>query len=187
VRDPQLGGSIANGRGEIADILEQSPNLRRTLPGLMLKNYARAMSQAGRDTRLSPEALPSEPPFSLEEVLGEDERIEAWRHTSLPRDLPWRWSPGSASPTASWPATTARCCGPRSQPGDRDDPGAVERSFAILKRWYGYRRSATGAAARSRWPREAKTASTTAASGGRDRRGRSHTPSHPLQPPPTRS
>ena len=37
---PQRAGrswvdSIANGREEIADILEQSPSLRRTLPGLM--------------------------------------------------------------------------------------------------------------------------------------------------------
>ena len=31
--------SIANGREEIVDILEQSPSLRRTLPDLMTKNY----------------------------------------------------------------------------------------------------------------------------------------------------
>ena len=66
--------SIENGREEIADILEQSPSLRRTLPGLMTKNYARAVAKASRDTRLPPEGFPSEPPFSLEEVLGEDER-----------------------------------------------------------------------------------------------------------------
>jgi hypothetical protein len=66
--------SIENGREEIADILEQSPSLRRTLPGLMTKNYARAVSQASRDTRLPREGFPSEPPFLLEEVLGEDER-----------------------------------------------------------------------------------------------------------------
>jgi hypothetical protein len=30
---------IENGREEIADIFEQSPSLRRTLPGLMAKNY----------------------------------------------------------------------------------------------------------------------------------------------------
>lgn len=68
--------SIANGREEIADILEQSPSLRRTLPGLMIKNYTRAVSQAARDTRLSPGAFPSEPPFSLDEVLGENENEE---------------------------------------------------------------------------------------------------------------
>jgi hypothetical protein len=66
--------SIENGREEIADILEQSPSLRRTLPGLMAKNYPRAVSQASRDTRVPPRAFPSEPPFSLEEVLGEGER-----------------------------------------------------------------------------------------------------------------
>ena len=66
--------SIENGREEITDILEQSPSLRRTLPGLLVKNYPRAVSQASRDTRLPPTAFPSEPPFSLEEVLGDGER-----------------------------------------------------------------------------------------------------------------
>ena len=66
--------SIENGREEIADILEQSPSLRRTLPGLMTKNYPRAVSQAARDTRLPPASFPSEPPFALDEVLGDDER-----------------------------------------------------------------------------------------------------------------
>jgi hypothetical protein len=64
--------SIENGREEIADILEQSPSLRRTLPGLMSKNYPRAVSQASRDVRLPPRAFPSDPPFSLEEVLSDD-------------------------------------------------------------------------------------------------------------------
>jgi hypothetical protein len=65
--------SIANGREEIVGILEQSPSLRRTLPGQMSKNYPGAVSQASRrDTRLPPEAFPTEPPFSLEEVLGDN-------------------------------------------------------------------------------------------------------------------
>jgi Domain of unknown function DUF29 len=63
--------SIENGREEIADILDQSPSLRRTLPGLMTKNYPRAVSQAARDTRLPPGTFPSEPPFALDEVLGQ--------------------------------------------------------------------------------------------------------------------
>lgn len=63
--------SIANGREEIADILEQSPSLRRILPGLMTRNYPRAVAQAARDTRLPIGALPDQPPFTLAEVLGE--------------------------------------------------------------------------------------------------------------------
>jgi hypothetical protein len=62
--------SIENGREEIADILEQSPSLRRTLPRLMTKNYPRAVSQAARDTRLPAETFPEQPPFSLAELLG---------------------------------------------------------------------------------------------------------------------
>jgi len=63
--------SIANGREEVVDILEQSPSLRRTLPGLMTKNYPRALSQAARDTRLPTDSFPDRPPFTLAEVLGE--------------------------------------------------------------------------------------------------------------------
>jgi hypothetical protein len=63
---------IANGREEIADILEQSPSLRRTLPGLMSRNYPRAVAQASRDTRLPIDHFPAQPPFTLEEVLGQE-------------------------------------------------------------------------------------------------------------------
>jgi Domain of unknown function DUF29 len=63
--------SIENGREEIADILEQSPSLRRTLPGLMTRNYPRALAQASRDTRLPIDDFPAQPPFTLEEVVAE--------------------------------------------------------------------------------------------------------------------
>jgi hypothetical protein len=63
--------SIEDGREEIADILEQSPSLRRTLPGLMTKSYPRATSQAARDTGLPATSFPAQPPFSIAEVLGE--------------------------------------------------------------------------------------------------------------------
>ena len=60
---PQLASrswqeSIENSREEIADIREQSPSLRRTLPGLMSKNYPRAVAQATRDTRTACTVLP---------------------------------------------------------------------------------------------------------------------------------
>jgi hypothetical protein len=64
--------SIENGREEIADILEQSPSLHRTLPGLMTRSYPRAVSQAARDTRLQVTTVPEQPPFTLAEVLGEE-------------------------------------------------------------------------------------------------------------------
>ena len=63
--------SIANGREEIADILEQSPSLRRLLPDVMTKNYPRAVAKAARDTRLPEESFPPRPPFSSDEVLGD--------------------------------------------------------------------------------------------------------------------
>ena len=64
--------SIANGREEIVDILDQSPSLRRTLPALMVRMYPRAVGQAARDTRLPVDSFPDQPPFTLAEVLGED-------------------------------------------------------------------------------------------------------------------
>ena len=63
--------SIRNGREQIADILDQSPSLRRLLPGLMTKNYSRAVAQASDDTRLPTDHFPDQPPFTLAEVLGE--------------------------------------------------------------------------------------------------------------------
>ncbi len=63
---------IANGREEIADILDQSPSLRRTLPGLMTKNYPRAVAQAAPTPGCAIGAFPDQPPFTLAEVLGEE-------------------------------------------------------------------------------------------------------------------
>ena len=63
--------SIRNGREQIADILDQSPSLRRSLPGLMTKDYPRAVAQASDDTRSPADVFPSQPPFTLAEVLGE--------------------------------------------------------------------------------------------------------------------
>jgi hypothetical protein len=63
--------SIDNGREEIADILEQSPSLRRTLPDLMTRNYRRAVAQASRDTRLPIGDFRAQPPFTLDEGLAD--------------------------------------------------------------------------------------------------------------------
>ena len=38
------------------------------------------------------------------------------------------------------PAAAAGGCRPCPQPGDRGDRAPVERTFALLKRWYGYGR-----------------------------------------------
>ena len=63
--------SIRNGRETIQDILEQSPTLRGSLPGLMTKAYPRAVAQAASETRLPETDFPKEPPFTLDEVLGD--------------------------------------------------------------------------------------------------------------------
>lgn len=63
--------SIRGGREQIADILDQSPSLRRRLPALMRRNYPRAVAQAASETRLPEDSFPGEPPFTLDQVLGE--------------------------------------------------------------------------------------------------------------------
>jgi hypothetical protein len=62
--------SIRNAREQIEDILDQSPSLQPRLPGLMARNYPRAVAQAASETRLPETAFPQAPPFSLDEVLG---------------------------------------------------------------------------------------------------------------------
>jgi hypothetical protein len=67
--------SIRNGRERIEDVLDQSPSLRRLLSALMAKNYPRARAQAASETHLPEGTFPLQPPFSLEEVLGDEETI----------------------------------------------------------------------------------------------------------------
>jgi Domain of unknown function DUF29 len=71
--------SIQDGREEVADILEQSPSLRKTLPDLMRKNYPRAVAQAARDTRLPLERFPERPPFDLAECWASGPSVSAKR------------------------------------------------------------------------------------------------------------
>jgi hypothetical protein len=65
--------SIRNGRERIEDIVDQSPSLRRLLPDLMTRNYPRAVAQAASETGRSTDTFPQEPPFTLGEVLGEQD------------------------------------------------------------------------------------------------------------------
>lgn len=67
--------TVENGREEIADILEQSPSLRRRLPCLMSKKYPIAVSQAARDTRRPPQAFPSEAAIHSRRGSGRDVRL----------------------------------------------------------------------------------------------------------------
>jgi hypothetical protein len=62
--------SIAESQLDIAEQLEESPSLRRELPDLLKRAYAKARLGAAKDTRLPLETFPAECPFSLEEMLG---------------------------------------------------------------------------------------------------------------------
>ena len=64
--------SLNASRKAVEDILEDSPSLRRQLPALMTRHYKRAMDRAVDETMLAEAAFPKTPPFSLDQVLGEE-------------------------------------------------------------------------------------------------------------------
>jgi hypothetical protein len=64
--------SVGNHRDEIVRILDDSPSLRRQVPELIARYYARARRQASRETGLALEAFPAECPWTAEQVLDDD-------------------------------------------------------------------------------------------------------------------
>jgi hypothetical protein len=59
-------------RGQIAAILEDSPSLRREVPGRLAQQYPAARRKTLRDTRLPDNALPETCPWTPEQLLDED-------------------------------------------------------------------------------------------------------------------
>ena len=59
-------------RQEIADILEQSPALRRTVPDALRARYALAREHASAQTRLPLDTFPETCPWAPEQVLDTD-------------------------------------------------------------------------------------------------------------------
>jgi hypothetical protein len=64
--------SVLASRDEIADILDESPSLRRDLPGLLGANYPRAVRLAAVETGMPENAFARDCPFTLDDVLGDD-------------------------------------------------------------------------------------------------------------------
>jgi len=59
-------------RIEIRDLLQQSPSLRREVPGLIREAYADAVKEAIDETGLRTETFPGTCPYAPEDVLDED-------------------------------------------------------------------------------------------------------------------
>ena len=59
-------------RQEIADILEQSPSLRRTVPDALRARYALAREHASTQTHLPLDTFPATCPWAPEQVLDTD-------------------------------------------------------------------------------------------------------------------
>ena len=64
--------TIQTQRQEIADLLEQSPSLRRTVPDALSARYALACEHASAQTRLPLATCPEACPWTAEQVLDVD-------------------------------------------------------------------------------------------------------------------
>jgi len=60
--------SILNARGEIEEILHDSPSLARQLPGLIARGYPAAREAAALETRLALSVLPELCPFTPDQL-----------------------------------------------------------------------------------------------------------------------
>lgn len=74
---PKLRGAswrktLLTQRVEIRDLLQQSPSLRREVPGLIREAYADAVKEAIDETGLRADAFPGTCPYAPEDVLDED-------------------------------------------------------------------------------------------------------------------
>jgi len=61
--------SIANARDEIAELLEDSPSLRRKIGELVARRYPAARNRAALETGLAEETFPDSCPFSERDLL----------------------------------------------------------------------------------------------------------------------
>jgi hypothetical protein len=64
--------SIYNARDDIAVILEDSPSLRREVPGLLTRRYPAARMLAYDETGLPLATFPQECPWTAEQLLDDD-------------------------------------------------------------------------------------------------------------------
>lgn len=64
--------SIQNQRGELLDVLEESPSLRRFLPDSIAEAYPKAVAGAAKESGLPAWTFPGESPWTLEQILDED-------------------------------------------------------------------------------------------------------------------
>ena len=69
--------SLDEHRNRIADIVADSPSLRRQIPDLLDRGYTRARRAAARQTRLPLATFPESCPWTPEQVLDEDFLPEA--------------------------------------------------------------------------------------------------------------
>jgi len=72
-RAPSWLATISVQRQEIDDLLQQSPSLRRGLESGLARNYERALTRAVAETGLTRDRFPTSCPFSVEQVLAEDQ------------------------------------------------------------------------------------------------------------------
>ena len=70
-RSTSWEGTIFEQLEEIADVLEESPSLKRAMPAGLSKIYAGARQAAAIETGIAVKSLPPTCPYSLEQILDE--------------------------------------------------------------------------------------------------------------------
>ncbi|UOD30595.1 DUF29 domain-containing protein [Massilia violaceinigra] len=64
--------TIDQQRGEIAELVRESPSLAPTIAQVARRRYARARRMASRETQLDRKEFPSELPYSVQQLLDDD-------------------------------------------------------------------------------------------------------------------
>ena len=71
-RSRSWASTIAEQRARIEDLLEESPSLRRELAATARSAYPQALQRAAIETGLPCQSFPTDLPYGLDRIMGED-------------------------------------------------------------------------------------------------------------------
>jgi hypothetical protein len=71
-RSGSWDSTIRTQRADIRQLLDDSPNLRREVPGIVAERYETARRNAAAETGLPLATFPTDCPFSADDILAEE-------------------------------------------------------------------------------------------------------------------
>lgn len=77
LRSRSWNATIYEQRSQIEELLDRSPSLKHYLPEKIPKAYRKAVKLAAKETGLNEAIFPTECPYTLEQILGEEYYPEA--------------------------------------------------------------------------------------------------------------